>query len=375
MTQILADHLRDQGHRVCIAFPATRSHRPVRNAVPFLRRPSVRHETAFNGHDCAAVGTFFPELEYTYSRWSELWQSLIDAHDYHVVVSGTPVMAAPLVEAGVPHLVWCASDVSGDRIDRQKAYALARRLFDRFLVTPNLQSQERQVLSGNGRVMTISPFSMQCLKERSGLPQPVLGILNIPTDMDFFHPPKHHTPGWKLGFAGRLSDPRKNAGLLLDVVAELTKKGRDVTLGLTGEETAELNAEIECRGLDGRVAFSGMLSPSELRAFYQDLDVFVIPSLQEGHAIVGIEAMACGVPVVSTRCGGPEAYIRNRDNGYLSGFDVEELANYIEDICGTSGVRKTMSENARRTVVDAFGMPKFDRQVEQVWHETFGSDV
>ena len=372
MTQILADHLRDLGHQVCIAFPATRSHRPELNAVPFFGKPSTRYETAFNGHKSVAVGTYFPELEYTYSKPSKLWGALIDGHDFHVVVSGTSVMATPLVEAGVPHLIWCASDVHGDRINRQKAHAWTRRLVERYLVMPRLQLQERQVLGGTGQVMTISRSSKRCLDERSGTQRHDTGQLNIPTDMDFFCPPKTHIPGWRLGFAGRLSDPRKNAALLLDVVAKIRQSGKSVSLAVTGETTPELNAEIAQRELEGNVTFLGILDRSGLRDFYQNLDVFVIPSFQEGHAIVGVEAMACGVPVVSTRCGGPEDYVQHDENGHLCGFGVEDMAAVIEDICEQPKVRKCMSLKARKTVVDKFGLPQFQQDLKHVWYETFG---
>ncbi len=375
ITQILADHLRDQRQQISIAFPATRTHRPELNAASLLGQPSIRYETAFNGHNCIAVGTRLPELEFTYSKPSPLWQSIIEDHDFHVAVCGTPVMATPLVSAGVPHFVWCASDVLGDRIDRQKAYSVPRRLVDRFVVMPRLQAQERRVLGGGGRVMTISPYSMECLNNRNSRQENDVGLLSIPTDMNLFKPPDSHAPGWRLGFAGRLSDPRKNAALLLDTVADLRKKGQNVSLTETGEATAGLNAEVSRRGLGDVVNFAGILNATELRDFYQNLDVFVIPSFQEGHAIVGIEAMASGVPVISTRCGGPEAYIRNNENGYLTGFDVAEVTRCISEICENPARRQTLSENARKSVVEGYGFGHFRKNLNQLWRETFGSDL
>jgi glycosyltransferase involved in cell wall biosynthesis len=375
MTQILADHLRDQGHQVTIAFPATRSHRPELNAPLFFGQPSIRPETAFNGHNCVAVGTRLAELEFTYSKPSALWQSLIDDHSHHVVTGGTPVLATPLVSSGVSHLLWCASDVAGDRRERQKAYGLPRRLFDRLVVTPELQSQEVRVLRGGGQIKTISPYSTQCLKKQSGTPSSEVGLLAIPTDMDFFKPVDTKKSGWRLGFAGRLADPRKNAPLLLDVIAKLFQLHSDVSLTVTGEPTPELRAEVLRRGLTDIVNFVGILDQTELRDFYQDLDVFVIPSFQEGHAIVGVEAMACGVPVVSTRCGGPEAYIRDGENGYLSAFDINEMVGRIEEICGNPTRHTNMSKEARKSVVSEYGVAQFELNMKQIWRETFGSDL
>ena len=69
-----------------------------------------------------------------------------------------------------------------------------------------------------------------------------------------------------------------------------------------------------------------------LRDMYRSLDVFVLASHREGLALVGIEAMACGVPVVSTRCGGPEDYIKDGVTGYLSDPQPESFADHISGL-------------------------------------------
>ncbi len=371
----MADFLRDHGHEVTIAFPATRSHRPDMNTKLSFKRASYRNEKAFDGYDCVAVGTCLPELEFTYSTPSDLWQTLIDGHDFHVVVSGTTVLATPLAAAGVPHLIWCASDVFGDRSDRQKTFGLMRRLFDRHIVMPKLLGQQRSVLRGSGQILAISSYTRDCLQQQSDFENDKINVLPIPTDMEFFQPPKQRQHGWTLGFAGRLADPRKNAPLLFDVIENLHHRERSVNLLVTGERAPHLIEEISRRGLDDIITFEGELGSRELLAFYQKLDVLLIPSFQEGHAIVGVEAMACGVPVVSTRCGGPEGYIQNNYNGYLTEFDVDAFANRISDICGDIKHREKLSNNARRSVAKDYGMEQFSLKLKKYWHDGFGSEI
>src|SRR6185295_4667659 len=90
-----------------------------------------------------------------------------------------------------------------------------------------------------------------------------------------------------------------------------------------------LGAYLRSRGTEDAVRFLGFCQREGLRDYYNSLDVFVIPSHQEGLGIVGLEAMACGLPVVATRCGGTEDYVKNGANGYLVGFFADEMADAI----------------------------------------------
>lgn len=369
--KIMADFLRDAGCDVTIAFYATRLHRPELCTWTmkswFGARPKVRSETAFGGHRCIAVGCLDPFLEYNYSRPSKLWRKLIEEHDIHFAIGGTSVIAGPLSDAGVRHLIWCASDVEGDRSDRRRMMPLWRRVFDRYVVTPGLLQQQQSVLKGCGRVLGVSPYTVKTLARVSGQHQNDFGVLPIPTDIDFFHPPDAPPTSPVMGFAGRLDDPRKNPSLLFEVLASVRSSGIDARLRVTGEKTSLLQRMAEDKGVGDQVEFSGVLNRDDLRAFYQGLRVLVIPSFQEGLAIVGIEAMACGVPVISTRCGGPEAYIRHRENGYLIGFDPAEAARRAANLFEDDRIRDDLSASARETAVEFYAMDRFERRVREEW--------
>jgi len=354
----MADFLRDAGCDVTIAFYATRQHRPELCSSTlnswFGARPKTRSETAFGGHRCIAVGCLDPYLEYNYSRPSELWRKLIDEHDVHIAIGGTTVIATPLVDAGVPHLVWCASDVEGDRTDRRKFMPFWRRFVDRVFITPRLLSQQLKVLSGPGRIMGVSPFTVRQLTQASGRTEDGFGVLPIPVDTEFFSPGHQSLGSIAIGFAGRLDDPRKNPRLLFETLAILRSRGIDASLRVTGENSPSLDRMAREIGISDLVEFVGVLERNSLREFYRSLRVFIIPSFQEGLAIVGLESMACGIPVVSTRCGGPEAYVLDGENGFLSGFDSETMGAHVCRLLEDEALREKFSVAAREWVVENY---------------------
>ena len=126
-TRQLAEYLRAKGHTVTIAYYATLQHDPDLNVSlkGFLsgKQPTIRREHCFGDFEGVAVGCRFPELESTYNSDSPRWQALINDHDRHIAVGGTVLASNPLAASGIPHLVWCASDVIGDRLNRRLAMA------------------------------------------------------------------------------------------------------------------------------------------------------------------------------------------------------------------------------------------------------------
>ena len=76
----------------------------------------------------------------------------------------------------------------------------------------------------------------------------------------------------------------------------------------------------------------------------------VFDEIQEGRGIVGLEAMACGCPVVATRCGGTEDYVRDGVNGYLVGFSADEMADAIMRILSDRMLHRTLRAGALHTV-------------------------
>ena len=374
-TKILVRHLRDLGHHVTVSHYATYSDYPDL-VVPSWqlvsgKRPGVREGTCFDDFPCVAIGCWLPELEFTYYLPSARMRKLIESHDRHIVVGGTVLAAYPLVSTKTPHLVWCASTMIEDRIERRRSMPFLRRIYDRYIVSFVQRLMERKILKGNGQFMAVSSYAQKSLVSAGGASGHVCKV-PIPVDLDFYKPPSAPPKPGVIGFAGRPNDPRKNLALLFHAVRRLLDRGESVELRLTGSETKTLGRLAEELKISEYVSWSGWLDEDELRRFFHGLDVFVIPSTDEGLNIAGLQAMASGTPVISTRCGGPEDYVIDGETGILVSSNPEEMTSAISELVGDRTKRNHLGGNARHFVEEHYSHDTFKESFAAAWQKTWG---
>jgi len=206
----------------------------------------------------------------------------------------------------------------------------------------------------SGRTLSLSKHTADALAAIAGTAFHK-ELLPVAVDTRLFTPAIGATVRGRLGFAGRFNDPRKNIGLLLQAVARLRGEGHDVSAVLMGDTPdAEMLRQVEAMGLAGYIVFQPGLSRETMRDWMQTLDVFVLPSHQEGLCIAALEAMACGVPVVSTRCGGPEEFVIPGVTGRLVAADAGEIAGAVAAIVEDAELRSAMSRAARALVEERY---------------------
>jgi glycosyltransferase involved in cell wall biosynthesis len=124
-------------------------------------------------------------------------------------------------------------------------------------------------------------------------------------------------------------------------------------------------------GLSGHCRFIGLLTPDEVRTWMQWCDVFVLPSLSESFGIVLGEAMACGKPVISTHCGGPD-YVVTPETGLLVDVaNAEGLAEAMQSFI--EGKVEFDSRTIRESVVKRFGEQAFIEATLNVYRQVLNS--
>ncbi|MBI2427164.1 MAG: glycosyltransferase family 4 protein [Candidatus Kerfeldbacteria bacterium] len=97
--------------------------------------------------------------------------------------------------------------------------------------------------------------------------------------------------------------PHKNLEVLLDVARELKERGSRLHIVLVGRKEfffERLQARVHERKLDDQIHFPGYVSDQDLPGLYHHAMMYVFPSLYEGFGLPPLEAMQCGIPVVSS---------------------------------------------------------------------------
>ena len=121
--------------------------------------------------------------------------------------------------------------------------------------------------------------------------------------------------------------PQKRIDLVVSALSELVKAGKPANLIIVGDGQmrASIEAQIEELGLGKHVRMIGKVDREEICKQLSDSDCFVLDSQSETFGVSYIEAIASGLPVIASKCGGPEDFV-NEENGILIEKDnLEEL--------------------------------------------------
>jgi glycosyltransferase involved in cell wall biosynthesis len=189
-------------------------------------------------------------------------------------------------------------------------------------------------------------------------PKQKIGIIYNGIDTEKFKPANvskdNHkfviTPG-----ASRLTS-RKGLFYLIKAVDKLSKKYPQIELKIMGDgegERVRLEEIVDKLNLRGRVVFLGRIPREKTFSYYQEADVFVLPSLNEGMSNAMLEALATGLPILATDTGGSKELITEGGNGYIIEMkNAQDIADKLEKIINNSELRKKMGEASRKKALE-----------------------
>jgi glycosyltransferase involved in cell wall biosynthesis len=345
-------------------------------SVPFwalaFRRPRHVAERRADGTLVHRVGVRLPELEARRHRAGHSWRQALAGYDVVLAICGSILQAGPAADLGRPCLAWVSSPFDADRAARRRRFSPLRRLFDSLIDAPLCRREERRLLQ-RVAIVTNSGYTRRQLLSIE--PQARIEAIlpwALPARLEPM-PERSGAGPLVLGFSGRLSDPRKNLPLLIAALALLRGQGVAFRCRLAGlPPTPEVQALLRARGLEDSVTCLGWVDDAALAQFYRELDLFVVPSEQEGLSVVALEAMAAGVPVVSTRCGGPEDFVIDGETGLLVGHDAGELAAAIRRLADDPALRRRLGQEAARRVRHDYAFNLLAQRFWQAFDRIYG---
>jgi glycosyltransferase involved in cell wall biosynthesis len=183
-------------------------------------------------------------------------------------------------------------------------------------------------------------------------PKQAIGVIGNGIDVFDFRPDEAIrsreqfiiTPG-----ASRVTD-RKGLNYLIEAVAKLVPKYPQIYLKIMGDGNAREKLEQYVQELkqEKNIEFLGRIPHEIVLPYYQEASLFAFPSLNEGMSNAMLEALATGLPLISTDTGGASELISDGENGFIIKFkDSQDIAEKIERLILNEELRQKMSQASR----------------------------
>lgn len=224
------------------------------------------------------------------------------------------------------------------------------------------------------RVLTVSEASLRDIAREYGVSRGRMRVVGNGINLDVFHPmPELPRRPDRLITTLSADAPLKGFRYLLEALHELRRQRPGVHLVVVGKPGLETDTEATIRklALTEAVQFTGYLEARDIVRHYAQATIAVVPSLYEGFGFPAGEAMACCVPVVSTRGGAlPEVVGEDGQSGLLVPTrDAQALARAIAELLDDPARRVAMGEAGRRRVLEHFTWKRAAERTVEAYRE------
>jgi glycosyltransferase involved in cell wall biosynthesis len=246
----------------------------------------------------------------------------------------------------------------------------------------NFNFTDRLVLPTFSKIVALSETHARYLVEEEGVSDKQLTIINNGVDVDRFYPvgSEEQKRKNKRKFLIKENNitvtivaslrPEKNHGMFLDAALLVARKRKDITFLIVGEgeEKSRLQAIAHKMLLEERVIFLG--NRTDIPEVLSATDIAVLCSFIEIFPVTVLEAMAAGLPVISTNVGSLSEIIRNGEEGILiPSEDTASLAKEIEGLADNREIRLGMGERARKRVLEKFSTERMLNQYAKLFEK------
>lgn len=327
----------------------------ISTSLRSLKCTSSHRPLIYFGMKCVEVGARWAFWEPGHYKFTiGTWKKLLSDYDYFVAVSGTCIVAHPLMLLNKKYGLLVSTPFAEDRSERLKELSGVRAFIDHFS-HGRMNVIEKKILSHSDFIWALSNYSMKNFKN--------IAVHSMPESIRCGHPidcsvlPLLEEKQERVIVAlGRFNDPRKNIPMLLRVFEKIYHTMPDAKLYIVGQRPADekIAAFSHLDSFDN-VVFVGQVSSADLNHMLNIAQLMLITSYQEGFGIAGLEALWHGIPIVSTRCGGPQDYVIENNTGFLIDInDDSSMAAKSLAILSSDVLRNAMAHNAQKFVQSNF---------------------
>jgi glycosyltransferase involved in cell wall biosynthesis len=321
-----------------------------------MRMPGIwelKHWPDFVEVTSFSTGTFPEPLAFSLRAWDHLRKRKRDfdlVHDNQSLGYGLLPIQRELPLLGTIH--------HPITVDRRLEMSHARTTYQRVTLSRwyAFTRMQTRVARRLERIVTVSESSRHDIVKDHGVDARRLQVVPVGVDPDLFRPiPGIERVAGRLVTTASADVTMKGLRYLLEAVAKLRTE-RDVSLVVIGrpKEGGRSAETIERLGLTDIVSFVTGVSDQRIYELYSEAELAIVPSLYEGFSLPAIEAMSCGVPLVSTTGGAlPEVVGADGDTALLvAPGDSEALAAKIRMALDDPELRAAVGARGRERVID-----------------------
>lgn len=305
------------------------------------------------------IGTYGAELEFMRYQPRSILTRILAEYDLIQVVAGTPAWGNVIGRVNVPVCLQVATLAGSERKTLLANGSPMLRAWRTAMTVAN-RPIETQALCRMDCVFVENRWMYAFVRAKT---RPSCAVLFAPpgVDTEVFCPKACNSVSIDYILSvGRFADPRKNLSLLLHAYTRLRRRCQHPPrLVLAGAFELSRTDEglMEEQGIVDYVDIRLRPSTEELAELYRHARLFVMPSNEEGLGIAVLEAMASGVPIVSTRNGGVETAVIDGKNGLLTPVgEIVGLSDAMGRILEDGELSRHIGEAARRTALEQFSM-------------------
>ncbi len=257
-------------------------------------------------------------------------------------------------------------------VDRQEDYKVAKTLRQKFRVHRwySFINMQLKVAQNFSHIITVSAFTKKDIAKEFSLDENKFRVVHNGINNEFFYPKQNGPrPANSLIVTNSADTPLKGLNFLLEAVAQIRTK-QPINLTVIGQPKKDGIIEnlVAKLGVSDIVHFTGRIDNEEFADYYAKSTIAVVPSLYEGFGIPAAEAMACGVPLISTS-GGALPEVVGDAGMIVPPADAKALAKAITHLLNVPEDREKYAQAGLARVNSVFSWKKAAEEVVEVYRE------
>lgn len=257
-------------------------------------------------------------------------------------------------------------------VDQQEDYKVAKSLYQKYRVFRwySFIRMQMKVARKFSHIVTVSEFTKKDIAKEFSINENKFRVVHNGINNEYFYPVQNGSrPENSIIVTNSADTPLKGLNFLLEAVAQIRKK-QPVKLTVIGEpkKNGIIENLVAKLGVGDIVHFTGRIANEEFADYYAKATVAVVPSLYEGFGIPAAEAMACGVPLITTSGGALPEVVGNAGM-IVPPANASALTGAITYLFNHPDERKKYAQAGLERVNSVFSWPKAAQEVVEVYRE------